>query len=296
MKGRAWLAVGAGILVSLAPGCRSPGRAGQQGTHGSTPEYVAIAAAYNQRVAPLDRLWCTTTETFWFPNEEGEQERAQVEGHLQYLSPSRFSLTFEKVGELQAALGCNERSYWWIELGQQKRARIGEQSRASPTRIAKLGLPVHPLDLVETLGITPLPPPGGDEEVRWSDDGKSLVVTVAGRLGRRRFWLEPGSFEPSRIDLLDAHGEAAVSAVLTRYESVTMPPGAPAVPRMATRIEAGAQNNGKPLRVRLTLYDPLVSSAKPKAAAFDLDVLRKAYGIKDVELLDEPSPANPAGG
>lgn len=293
---RVWAALGLCVLAALLTGCRSTGRSGAQVARGELPEYAAVAAAYNLRVAPLDRLWSTHTSRFWYPNEKGEEENAQVEGHLQYLSPSRFSLTLEKVGELQAALGCNEREYWWIEVGEVRRARVGEQAKANAERVARLGLPVHPLDLVETLGITPLPAAGGGEEVQWSEDRKSLVITVAGRMGRRRLWVEPDTFEPSRVELLDSGGKVAVSAVLTKYERVAMPPGAPSVPRMATRVEADAYQGQKKLRVRLTLYDPLVSASRPKPKSFDLDELLKAYRINNVEHLDQPEPPRPAGG
>lgn len=276
-------AVVLGLLLCMSA-CRSGPRVAGAG---GVPAYDEVAAAFNRRVAPLERLWCTTTLQAWYPNEKGKQDRAQVEGRLGYIRPHRVSLTMEKLGEMYGALGCNEREYWWLERNEERLARVGEMVKVSPERIAQLGLPVHPLDLVEAVGLSPLPETGG--ATRWSEDGKSIVVTTPGRLGERRMWLDSSRFEPSRVELTGGVGgsEAVMSAELASYQPVVLPPGSADSVRMATRITARSRVRDGELRVVLTLGEPEVRKDRPRDAVFELERLLAAYRITRVERLDE---------
>jgi hypothetical protein len=270
------------LLSAFLAGCRHGLIGGK--ARGPAPTYQELAATYNARVGPLERLWSTTTVRVWYPNEEGEEEQAQVEGHLQYLRPSKFSLSFEKVGEVHGLLGSNDQKYWWIEVGKQRTAHIGEHAKVTPARVAKLGVPVHPLDLVECLGITPLPVDGAPAGVAWSNDGAALVVTIPGRMGCRRLTLNPETYEPSRIELLGGDGRPSATCDLEMYERIETPDHQG--PRMATRFLMSAQD-GK-LRIRLTLGVPEMSASRPKEKAFDLPTLLKAYSVNQIDDLDAP--------
>lgn len=275
-------AVVLGVLLCMCA-CRSGPRAGDGG--GAVPSYEVVAAGYNARVAPLERIWCTTTLQVWYPNEQGEQDRAQVEGRLGYIRPHRVSLTMEKLGEMYGALGCNEREYWWLERNEERLARVGQMAKVSPERIAQLGLPVHPLDLVEAVGLSPLPETGG--ATRWSEDGKSVVVTTPGRMGERRMWVDPARFEPTRVELTGGGSETVMVADLASYQPVALPPGATASVRMATRITARSRVRDGELRVVLTLGEPEVRRDRPRDAVFELERLLAAYRISRVERLDD---------
>jgi hypothetical protein len=253
-----------------------------------------VAASYNERVTPLDRLWARTVIRVWFKNQEGQPQQEQLEGHLQFMRPDRLLLTFDKVGNTYAALGSNEKQYWWIETRGDKQAWVGENAKATPELIAKLGLPVHPLNFIELLGITPLPSAasaGADAQVAWSEDGRFLVVTAPGRLGLRRLWLDPERWLPMRTEVLGSGGEVAIGADLSKYQPVAVrSPNPNWTPEVPSELEAVQPRDS--LRVRMTIFDPETAGSRPKATAFDLDRLLKLLDVNQVQQLDQP-PANP---
>ena len=275
---------------------------------GKLPAYSEVAQAYNARVAPLEKLWTRGTVRVWYPNEQGEQQVEQLEIHFQLIRPSRMLLTLEKATETVAVLGSNETQYWWIELGKEKKAYVGEHAKASSARVAELGLPVHPLDLVEVMGVTPLPTawsatsPGEAPHMRWSDDGTKLLVTVLGRNGPRRLWLDPATYEPSRIELMGRAMKPAVSAELTNFVKVEArpDPNGPVISGrlptqfMATIDKEGGGSKGR-VQMRLRLGDPEVGGKRPKPGAFVFESLLEAYGIKEPVLLDDVQQAPAIG-
>ena len=301
--GRLVLAAALGAVLAMA-GCRgsgsksAPAKRVAPAPRAKAPEYKTIAEAYNTRVAPLEKIWSTATIRIWYPDDQGEEQTDQVEAHFQYIRPSDLLLTFEKVGETYAALGCNEQQYWWIDKKQDRKAYVGTHAQATAERIAELGLPVHPLDLIEVMGITPIPTtwnaygPGETPQVRMSDDGQSVIVTTLGRNGPRRLWLNPVTLVPSRIELLGAGGKVLVSADLRDFQTVQVrpdPEGPVLSGSMPTRVLTSV-DRGR-VRVRMTLYDPQVGGSRPKPAAFDFQNLVKSLNVGEIEDMDAPRPA-----
>src|SRR5256885_13097707 len=100
----ALLAVLAGALAAI-PACRhtppATGPGGQTAIpRGKPPDYASVAAAYNARVGPLERLWSTGVVRVWYPNKEGEEEVAQVDAHLEFIRPDKVNLTLSHVGKV----------------------------------------------------------------------------------------------------------------------------------------------------------------------------------------------------
>src|SRR5262245_23841368 len=91
------LAVAVLFLAALAGRCRNPRRVADapQGAipRGKPPEYAAVAAAYNERVAPLERLWSRATVRVWYPGENEKQEQAQVDAILLFVRPDKVNLS-----------------------------------------------------------------------------------------------------------------------------------------------------------------------------------------------------------
>lgn len=258
---------------------------------GPLPAYDTVAAAHNQRVERLARLWSNATLRVWYPNEQGEEEVAQVEANLQYVRPDKVNLTLDKAGPL-AVLGSNERRYWFIDLNKENRhAKIGEHARATPERVAELGLPVHPLDLIELFALTPLPTSwpsvgtGETPDLRWSSDGRWIVLSTPGRIGRRRLYFEPGSYLVGRVELTGPDGNLLASADLDEYEEAAGAGGA----MVPTQILASVDRGRTRVRMRLDQPD---AGRTPRDIAFDLDRLLQAYRIRNVQSLDEP-PVGP---
>jgi hypothetical protein len=284
-------------IALLAGGCAGDRAKPAPGAiqRGPVPSYTDIAARYNARVAPLESLWTRTILRLWYHDREGREHTDQLEGYFQFRRPRSVNLTLQKVGQNAAVLGSSDTLYWFMDLGDAKTARVGEHARATPERIADLGLPVYPLDLLGLVGVTPLPgldalssPPA----VAWSADGRSLVVTLAlGEAGSRRLTLDPQTLEPSRIEALDPAGTPVLVSDLSRYTPVAMigaAAGAPA-PRVAGEVAASFDRDRT--RVRMRLNDPESGGKRPTPAVFDFDTLVNSYGIRRVERLDNPGHA-----
>lgn len=291
------VAVAVALVAALAGGCRGRGPRAEPEpkpvARAAAPSYATVAAGYNARVAPLERLWTRTVARVWSPGEgEGEERVDQLEGTLQFIRPDRALVTFSKLNEIYGILGSNAESYWWIQLGQDRVARVGSHAKATPERIARLGLPVHPLDFVDLLGITPLPEgggtggagPGTTPEVAWSADGRTLVVTVPARSAgqRRRVYIDPARYEPSRVEILSPRGETLVYSELQKYEPVAI--GYSQGPRVPTEVFVSLDQDRT--RARLRLADPESSSRRPSEGIFDLQRLLQTRNVRTVIDLD----------
>jgi hypothetical protein len=270
----------------------------------SVPPYREVADIDNDRAEPLGRLWIPTTCRIWFYEEDGRERQEQLDGLLTYVRPWRFHLRLDKISQMVAILGSNEDHYWWFEFGDEKRAWIGSHEAVTPERIAELGLPVHPLDLAELLGVVPLPEPGGSSlqppdasppaPPMWSQDGRWLIVTAPARIGWRRLWLDPESdLEPGRIELVDQEGRTALLAELSDFALVNLP-GTRERSRAAREVVLFLDARGTRARMRLEFQE---RPGRIRDAAFDLDGLRRSYNIRDehVTWLDEEGIASRGG-
>lgn len=287
------------LIAAVFAGCasRGPGARRPEAHRGivDTPPYEEIAASYNARVATQERIWARSVARVWYPDREGGEQTDQVEGQFMMIRPDRLLLTFKKLGETYAVLGSNAEKYWWIELGEERVAWVGEHARVSAERTRELGLPVHPLDLLEMIGVLPLPEPapvgagGPAPGVRRLPDGR-LEVRVpsrahAGRAVRAiRYTLDPDTLEPRRIELLDDAGEPVLTSELTRYEAVALAQGR-AGGGLATRMEASIDGGRR--RMRLWLMDAENRGGKPDPASFDLDRVLRNYRVSDVRSIDD---------
>lgn len=284
-----WIGAGLGLLVLAMAGCELAGGPTQPVIAPGTPlpSYSAIAEKYNQRIARLDKVWARISMRVTGVDKQGQKIDEQAEGHLQVVRPDKLALSITKVGETYFYLGSNEQRYWWIDLHEDKRALVGRHERATPKLAERFDVPVHPLDLLELLGVTPLPP-GAAASVAWARDGRSIIVTVPGRWGRRQLSLDPVTYQPGRIDLLDGGGRLLVSAELGAPQPVTVRCDS-ATPLLASLYEINLATSGT--RITLRLYDPENRCDRQKMTPFDLEALLKAYGVTTVEDLD----AKPAG-
>lgn len=255
------------------------------------PSYAVIAQKYNKRVERLDKVWARISMRVTGLDTQGEPVDEQAEGHLQVVRPDKLALSITKVGETYFYLGSNADLYWWLDLHQDPhRALVGHHDKATPAQAAKFDIPVHPLDLLELLGITPLPP-GATASVAWSKDGKSVEVKVPGRWGQRRLLLDPVSYAAREIDLFDSRGKPVVSARLESPQAVAVRCDS-STPPMASLYHIDLHNSKTTIVLRL--YDPENRCDRQKMTPFDLEALSSAYGIKSVEWID-PKPLSAPG-
>ncbi len=224
-----------------------------------------------------------------FVDADGQSQREQVEGFCQFVRPSKALITFHKVSQPLALLGSDGERYWWMEVGgDQKRAFVGRHDHATPERIAAAGLRVHPLDLMDMLGLTPLPTESKDAKTAWSADGRALVVTLPGRMGVRRFTLDPESADPRGVDMLDASGRVLASSLLEKFERVSLKGAGPDVPRPRVPTKVVVEADGGATQIIMELSEPQDDPARFRPITFDFERLLEAHDVKDVRNLDEP--------
>lgn len=287
---RVALAGAVALCVALLWGCA--GGAPVSSTpvqRGVAPTYAAVAAAYNERVAHLDQIWARSVVRLAYRDADGDLHNEQGEGLMQVVRPDRFAMSIKKAGKMLFWLGCDGERYWWIDVFQDKAARVG---RHGGPGAGESGVMVSPLDVVSLLGIVPLDSnaPGATQ---WSDDGLLLGVTVERRQsgaaqdgrprGRERLWLDPESYQPRKIELYDHDGGLEVVADLGEYSPVEMVGYGGARPRIAMMIDA--YHPASRTRLRLDLAGMRNAGVVP--GAFDIDLLVSELGIERVIDLDK---------
>jgi len=278
------------LALSLAAtGCQSTPRADAP-RPAEAPAYAEIASRYNARVAPIDALWARASVRVEGRDAAGADLNDQGEGHLQIEPPARLALSLGKLGETHLYLGSSDDLYWWMELidADDRPLTFGRHDSATPAKVGALGVPVHPLDLIDATAITPLPAAGG--QVDWAEEGLLRVRTRA-RWGGRTMWLHPASLEPVMVVLDDGAGRVVLTAKLTRYSTAVKQGDASANVRVATRYEIRVPELDA--LVRIELFEPRIRPIRE--VAFDMETLSRAYRVTRREDLDAPRAAGPDG-
>jgi len=237
-------------------------------------------------VDPLNRLTAAVVLRLDYRDEDGVQHLEQVEGRCEFVRPRQFVLTLRKVSQDIAILGSDPERFWWIELGDRKRALVGEHEKTGAERLAVAGVPVHPLDLIELMGITPLPLQPSVGQVAASPEG--LVVTLPGRIGSRRMIFHSSDYRPSRIELIREDGAVAAAADLSKYAKVAMRGAGPEAIHPWIATDAVIVASGGTTHGHLELATPEIDPSRPRPGVFDLAKWLKAKGVEEVLQLGEP--------
>ena len=290
-SGALWLAVGLALCGVMLAGCQGTKQASvaeARTPNRPLPPYGDIVRQYNDRTDRLTRLWARAVVSITFTNERGERRNEQGEGHLQMIQPSRMALSIGKVGEVLAWIGCDEERYWLIEPKESKRAYVGRHSQITPEKIARLGIPAAPRDMIRLVGVTPLPQPTPGIIYGWAPGGETVLVeeTVGRQIWRSE--IHEVQMRPVKIELLDAADRSIlVSASLEDYEAVTLRGVGGYFPRTASRITASQPNDGSQMRVSLAGMND-GGGSRLSDDNFSFEALIEALGVSDVVDLDAP--------
>jgi|GEM_PF-652796 len=219
------------------------------------PSYAELASAYNARVAPLETLWARTNVQVVQRTARGRETRDQGEGFLQLQRPRRLALQLGKIGETFFYLGSNETVYWWFDMldRDNRRATLGRHEDATPEVIARFGVPLHPLDLLDVLPVTPLPEAGGS--VAWRADGRAYRVRIPARSGEKLLDLHPSTLALMGAAVRARTGELLLTAEVQGERNVTLPTGLPG-PSIPFRYVIDLP--GIEAQVRMSVWDPEV--------------------------------------
>jgi hypothetical protein len=253
------------------------------------PAYAEVANAYNARVRRLERLQAGVSMIVRAPKENNELTKDQVQGNLSMMLPSSVALRLDAYSKTIFRLGSNEERYWWIDLTKHpKVAMVGAHSAATPERVSAFGLPVHPLDLIEVFAIKPLPEPGtpeaGKAELAWSPDGQQLGLTLPGRWGKRRFWLDPKTYSPGKIELMDEGGQTVVLGTIDGFQQIAVEGDTTVHPYIPKKLELEL-----PLQeatVLIETHDATNPGPRQRVQVFNLQTVLASDGVDKVVDID----------
>jgi len=279
------LTVGLGGGLSGCGGARTAATSSSDSAR-PAPSYNEIARRYNARASRLDRLWARAAVQLRYTDREGRDRREQGEGHLQIRQPDRLALSVGKLGEVIFWLGGDGERFWWFELGENSVAAVARHENAMKACVGELPLPVHPLDLLDLLGVTSLPSRAAASPVL-GPSGR-VVVDVPARAGARRVYLDPETMRPARVELwLPGASEPAVESVLTEYERVDIPSEGGVDPRVASRVSVRVRETGAELVLFLSDMNDGSRPGRLSDVVFDFEDLVAAHRPARIEVLDE---------
>ncbi|MBY0111873.1 MAG: hypothetical protein K2Y21_03560 [Phycisphaerales bacterium] len=282
------------LLLLSAAGCGSTEKVAPPVAvkpRGAPPTIEAVVAAHNQRVDGLTSLWARHTLRVSGKLANSKLDKEEAEGHFQLVLPRKVAVTVTKVGETYFYLGSNDELYWWLDLTEAKQGFFGRHALATTSTVDRFGIPVHPLDLIELMAITPidaalLKPPGKVSPTKWSSDGELVWYDAPARDATKRVLVDPKSLVPLFVELLDKNGKVVVRAELANYLDIASRSKPSARPRIPTRVTITVPRSD--LTILINLYDP--ETRVPKPAAFDFAYLAQtAYPINKLVDLDKPA-------
>lgn len=258
------------------------------------PSAGQIAVKYNARVRRLERFSATTEVQVKGTDAAGAKVDESFEGVLKVERPARLSMRGHKAGVDAFILGSSDTQYWWIDLyNKPLTARVGSHEAVGQggAGASKFQLPVHPLDFIELLGITPI---GADSAAttRWLGFGR-VELTEPTRFGKRKIAVAFPSYMPLEVTLLDHEGRVTAHADLKEIEPVSVSDdgaaGASAPSRLFVSLKAPSLGD---LTLIVKLYNPENKEINPKL--FDLGFLRENFRVEKEISLDTPPASAPS--
>ncbi len=294
LRGRMAMSVLLLALTGALAGCPSmpPTPAQPQAPRpAQMPSYSQVALSYNRNVVLIDRLWAKAFVRVQYRDEKNRLQQEQGEDStLMVEVPDRLSLMVGKLGNIFLHVGCDNQRYWLIELLGKHSAVYGRNALLDH---APLSLPirVRPSDLPLLMGLVPIPTGEGltpAPPVDWRDGCYALMPPGL----RARVLIQPDTFLPYRVELLDSKGEPAVVAWHSKPQPMAMALGPTHErPQISSRIDIRILSDGTRLQMdlsRMTDARGEEESRQDRAfrRAFDLPYLLRAHRVEPEDVVD----------
>ncbi len=249
------------------------------------PAYETFAAAHNERVGRLARVWARAVVELWYTDDRGRARREQGEGHFQVRRPGGVALSIGKLGETYAWLGSDEERFWFFDKFDTPRVAVGRFENTDKPCAESLGLPADPARMLDLMGLTAIPESGG--VTAWSADGRA-VVAVFDRAGtEERIHFDARSMLPARVEIEGRDPGDAIVATLDRYANVRLGGVGGFFPTLASRVEIRHQTSGTRVALHLAdMEDGSFRRGRLSDAAFDFDALRAIFRPSEIIDLD----------
>jgi hypothetical protein len=275
-----WLLVAMGVLGGCPSGQGKGNRDDAAVVLAPAPSYRVAAAAYNERVAPLDRFRAQATVQFRYVDKDGKERIEQPEGTIQIVRPDKLALSLGKLGQVKFWLGSDQKRYWWLDMMDEPVAFIGGHDAFNDRAARRLGISLAPRSLIRVLCLTPMDTEGWGA-TQWSDDGERLgITTTIDGGGRQRVWVDPANYRPIKIELYDAAGKPIVIAHCEGDERVEVAAGStrggsPWIPKSVSIYAVGTDAT-----IRVSLSSAKNDGVNDKA--FEFEEIVGTYGVERV--------------
>jgi hypothetical protein len=243
----------------------------------AAPSYLTMATLYNPRVAHLNPFWARADLALDHV-EDGKLERDHAEATIQFRLPREFNFIIQKVSEDYFILGCDKERYWWFDRkAKPPTVVIGRHASATREKIAMLGVPVLPLEIVDVLGVSPLPVTGVLPTARWSPLKNWVVFSLPAPNtpgGTIEYWLEPRSSDPARIRILDDKKNELIDCRTEKLGLVKVGSRLDEGTRIASKVRISVPERQT---VMILEMNAMENRALTTSKAFDLGTLKAAY-------------------
>ena len=267
------------LLVTLllaAPGCRyadptdrDPGVVRPN----DLPSYTEIVTRYNDNAAKVTRLWARADVEFVWYEDDTRRTEVGDDSRLMLRLPDELALDIAKPFDIRLFwLGSNSAQYWLFDdISDTKRVYFGSHANFTATGWRGFPIPVHPLELPGLLGILPIDPQALPRApaVEWVAGG--YLIEPPGTA--TRLVIDPRTYLPLRIDLLDRYGNSAIIARLSRPEAVASDDSAGDPPLVNKHVAITVV--GQPGHITLKMRDMTMAASRFNERQFDLDFLMK---------------------
>lgn len=153
---------------------------------------------------------------FMSPKSQRRVVNYSVDGTLFFMPPYYLRFDMKKLGDRQALFGANK-SHYWAYTKDDNAFTCGDVGGANPE------LPVRPNQIIEALGMTPIP---GDSSAKMSVQSDYQRVTV----GDKEYWLDRRAPRLIRkVIFRNPDGSVAMTSDVSDYRSM---PGGPYLPHL----------------------------------------------------------------
>ena len=215
--------VAASLVGLLVAGCGGGG-AGFRRASGPVLEPLSKEDAVrlvNNNIAQINGTLRATgsVDGHFVSPESRRQVNYNVDGTLFYLSPYYVRFDLKKLGDRQALFGANDQ-YYWAYTKEDNAYVCGRMDGSG----GGADVPLQPNQIVEALGLNPIPGSGAGAEMRVQPDYQQILF------GGKEYWLDRRAPRLVRkVIFRNANGSVAMTSDLSDYRPV---PGGPMLPHL----------------------------------------------------------------
>ncbi len=248
--------------------------------------YTTLISKYNTRANHIKQIWARTVIEFQWTDKDKKKHSEQGSGTLMLRKPLDLALPINKLGTPLLWLGSDKNRFWLFELkppkDQPTRVYVGTHAEAGKTSRRILSIPTQPDQLIQLLGITPLPSHSSDLQYVVDKTSKNLVVTIPIKDSplklSRRITIDPTTLLPIQIQFIDANMKVTTTALLSEFKPLQVK-GLPfgSLPKIPTRIAISVTATGDSLKLHLSDQYDGIDPPRIRDFQFDFDRLKEFH-------------------